>query len=178
MGFFVVKGLIRGFVREISSLAGVILGIILANQFQPQMSSFLKAYLPHTQFLPLISFAALFFAVLIGCNLLGWGLNLLFKKAFLGWVDRTLGVGFALIKGVILTYLVIVILTFFLPARTPLIARSLLAPIIVTSYQAMVRVISPEHYENWKKKILGGTRALGDAVSEKVKNMTVRDGQE
>lgn len=175
MIFFIVKGIIRGFIREIASLAGVILGIYLANLFQPQMTDFLKPYLPSNPFLPLISFAVIFASVLILCNLLGWILKLLFKKAFLGWLDRTLGAGLAVLKGVIITYLVIVILTFFLPAKTPLIAQSKLAPWIIKSYQSMISLISPEHYKNWKKKLLGETKGKENTISSKIKELVKKD---
>jgi uncharacterized membrane protein required for colicin V production len=112
--------------------------------------------------------------VLISCNLLGYLVKLVFEKSFLGWLDRTLGLGLAVTKGVILTYLGIVLLTFFVPAKTPLIARSKLAPWIVVSYQSMVRLISPEHYERWKMTLLGeippGGRIVSEGVEEIVKN--------
>ncbi|MEJ2724675.1 MAG: CvpA family protein, partial [Deltaproteobacteria bacterium] len=92
-------------------------------------------------------------------------------KSFLGWLDRTLGVGLAVTKGIILTYLAIVLLTFFVPAKTPLIARSKLAPWIVVSYQSMVRLISPEHYDRLKVKILGERNPGGKVVSGSVEEM-------
>jgi membrane protein required for colicin V production len=155
MIFFVVKGLLRGFVREVASLAGVVFGILLANHFQPQMTAYLRSLLPSTQYLPLISFASIFAIALITCNLLGYVLKLLFSKAFLAGMDRTLGFGFALIKGIVLIYLAMVVLTFYMPARTPLIAQSKLAPWIIVSYQSMIKVVSPAHYENWRKMLLG-----------------------
>jgi membrane protein required for colicin V production len=161
MVFFIVKGLFRGFIREIASLAGVLFGILLANHFQPQMTTYLRTLLPSTNYLPFISFASIFAIALIACNLLGYALKLLFSKAFLAWVDRTLGFGFALIKGVILIYLAIVVLTFYMPAKTPLIAESKLAPWIIVSYQSMIKVISPSHYENWRKKLVGEEKESG-----------------
>jgi membrane protein required for colicin V production len=171
MVLLIVKGLLRGFIRETASLAGVVLGILLGHHFQPQLGAHLKSYLPQTSLLPVISFSVIFGFVLISCNLLGYLFKLLFEKSFLGWLDRTLGVGLAVTKGIILTYLAIVLLTFFVPAKTPLIARSKLAPWIVVSYQSMVRLISPEHYERWKTKILGETHREGKMVSENVEEM-------
>ncbi len=153
--FLVVKGLLRGFIRELASLAGVILGILLGNHFQPEMTSYLKSYLPVTDYLPLVSFGSLFALIFIACNLMGFLLKLLFSKAFLGWLDRSLGVCLALAKGVILIYLVIVILMFFVPAKTPLIAQSKLAPWIIVSYQSMIKIISPAQYESWRKRLFG-----------------------
>ena len=155
MVFLLIRGIFRGFIREVGSLAGVILGVWAANHYQPQMAGYLKHYLPATWLVPLIAFAAVFAVVLILCNLAGWGLKLLMKKLFLGWADRTLGAVFAVLKGIILTYLAIVLLTFFVPSKTPLVAESRLAPLIITSYQAMVSVISPGAYRRWKRKLLG-----------------------
>ena len=155
MIFFIVRGVWRGFFKEAGSFAGVILGIWLATKFQPQLTLFLKSHLSSGRFLSLISFAAIFFVVLVVCNLAGWGLKILVKKAFLGWADRGLGGALAVLKGIILTYLVIVLLTFFLPAKAPLIARSKLAPVIVTSYQSIVGFVSPGAYKHWKNRLLG-----------------------
>jgi membrane protein required for colicin V production len=175
MIFFIVKGILRGFLREVASLAGVILGILLANHFQPRMTEVLKAYVPASGFLPIISFALLFGAVLVICNFAGYGLSLLFQKAFLGWVDRTLGSGFAVVKGVIITYLVIVILTFFLPAQTPLIAQSKTAPWIISSYQALTHLIAPDQYEKWRKRLLGIKERTAQAKPEKPKDAPRKD---
>ena len=174
--FLVVRGIFRGFFREIGSLAGVILGIWLATRFQPQMTEYLARYLPSGALLPLMSFASIFVFVLILCNLAGWGMKLILKKVLLGWADRLLGAGLAVLKGIIITYLVIVLLTFFLPSQTPLIAGSRLAPLIVTSYQTMVNLISPSYYDNWKKKILGQREKLEEVISEKVMGHAGKDG--
>jgi membrane protein required for colicin V production len=175
--FLIIKGLLRGFIREIASLAGVILGIVLANLYQPAATEKLRLVLHDTPFLSLISFALVFAVVLVGCNLLGWLLKLAFKKAFLGWLDRFLGLCFALIKGVIITYLAIVILMFFLPSSTPLIARSRLAPWINVSYQTMVGLIAPDHYQKLKKKFLEKSSELGDKAPDARKEPPAKDGQ-
>jgi len=155
MIFFIVRGIWRGFFKEMGSLAGVILGIWLAIKLQHQLTSFLKSHLSSGRFLSLISFAGIFFVVLVGCNLAAWGLKTLVKKAFLGWADRGLGAALAILKGIILTYLVIVLLTFFLPTKAPLIAKSRLAPVIVSSYQYIVGVISPRGPDRWREKWFG-----------------------
>lgn len=166
MIFLLIRGIFRGFFMEVGSLAGVILGVWLANHYQPQMTNYLKAYLPSSNYLPIISFAVIFLIVLVLCNLLGWSLKMIVKKAFFGWADRTLGAGLAILKGIIITYLVIVLLTFFVPSKTPLIARSRLAPLVITSYQSMISFISPSFYQRWKKKFLGNSK-LKDAVVQK-----------
>jgi membrane protein required for colicin V production len=170
MIFFIVRGIWRGFFKEIGSLAGVILGIWLAIKLEPQLTLFLKSHLSSGRFLSLISFAGIFFVVLVGCNLAGWGLKALVKKVFLGWADKGLGAALAIVKGIVLTYLVIVLLTFFLPAKAPLIARSKLAPVIVSSYKAIVGVISPSGFERWKRTWLGGSGKTDKNTAGKSQN--------
>lgn len=168
LAFLIVRGLMRGFIKEIASLVGVILGIVLAIQFEPLLSSFLSSFFPSLRILPLISFGVIFFTTLIVCNILGWLFRWVFKKIQLGWADRALGVGLALIKGVIIAYLIIVLLTIFLPTGTPLIARSRLAPKVITSYQYMVRLISPEYYEKLKRTVLQKKKEVGVFVQDRI----------
>jgi membrane protein required for colicin V production len=164
--FLILKGMLRGFIREMASLVGVVAGIWLGSVLQPQMTGHLEPYLPSSQSLPLIAFALVFGAVLFLCNFLGWVLKLFFKKTFFGCA------GLATVKGVILTYLVLVMLTFFLPSKTPLIAESMLSKMIIASYQSMIRLVSPSRYENLKKKIAGKTEEVGEIVSEKIEDLT------
>ena len=176
MIFLFLRGLFRGFFREIGSLAGVVIGIWLANAYQPHMTEYFRSYLPSSNFLPLISFAAIFTIVFILCNLAGWGLKVAMEKVFFGWADRTMGAGLAIIKGVIITYFVIVLLTIYVPSKAPLIASSKLAPLVINSYQSMVSMISPGSYQKLKRKFLETKNGIVNVVPEKTKASTRKDG--
>lgn len=176
MVFLIVRGIFRGFIREVGSLAGVVLGIWFASIYQAQMTDFLKPILPSGKFLPLISFALIFLVVLVLCNVVGWLLKKLVKKIFLGWADRTLGAALAVLKGVIITYFAIVLLTFFVPSKSSLIAQSKMAPIIINSYQSIVGLLPPGTYENLKKQFVGHKDSMEKALSEKTEHATGKDG--
>jgi len=164
--FFIIKGIFRGFFREISSLAGVITGLIIGNHYHPKMASFLKANIPFEKFLPVVSFIIIFLIVFFAFSLLGILLHYLFKRLFIGWFDRGLGIGFALIKGVILSYLLIVLLTFFMPTTAPLIAKSKMARVVIVTYQSVSELISPDLYKVWKDRIYTESKKLGKVISE------------
>jgi membrane protein required for colicin V production len=170
--FFLIRGIFRGFFKEIGSLAGVILGIVLGTRFHMEMAGFLGRYLSSTRFLSLIGFGMIFLGTVVGCNLLALALKALTQKALLGWLDRTLGAGLALLKGVILTYLIIVLLTFFVPSGAPFIIRSALAPWIISSYQMMANMVSPEVYQSWKKGLTGEGPSQGATAVQKRKPST------
>jgi membrane protein required for colicin V production len=176
--YLLIRGIMRGAVRETFSLVGVILGIWLGNMFQPWMTRMLSPYLPFPKLLPLLSFIFLFISIVIICNIIGWSIWLFVKKPAMGWFDRTLGAFFAILKGIVIIYLVIVMLTFYLsPSKTPLISGSKMAPIIISSYQKITAIIYPDHYKNWKNKIVGETKKIGDAASDKLKDMVKGDEQ-
>jgi len=176
MIFLIVRGIFRGFIREVGSLAGVILGIWLASHYQPQMTDFLKPFVPSGKFLPLISFALIFLVILVLCNVIGWLLKKLARKIFLGWADRTLGAALAVLKGVLITYFAIVLLTFFVPSKSNIVADSKLAPIIINSYQSIVGLLSPGAYENLKKKFVGQKEKIEKALSGKIEGAIGSDG--
>jgi membrane protein required for colicin V production len=155
MIFLVIRGLMRGFFREVASLAGVVCGIWLGIVYQPEVETFLEPYLSAVSFLPLLAFGIIFTIVLCSCNFVGWLLKLIVNKLFFGWADRSLGAGLAVLKGVIITYLAIVLITFMVPSQAPLISQSRLAPVIVASYQAVTGMISPGAYQKWRSRLLG-----------------------
>ncbi len=103
----------------------------------------------------------LFILVFIVFNLFGVFLHNIFKRLFIGWFDRSLAVGLALIKGIIISYLLIVLLTFFMPSKTPLIAKSKAARLVTGTYQSMIRLISPDLYEIWKERISQESKTIG-----------------
>ena len=159
MVFLIVRGIFRGILKEIMSLAGIIGGIWLANKFQPMLSIQLRKFVPGIPLVSLVSFIIILVAVMIAAAILGAILRSLSQKGPMGVMDRLFGAGLATAKGLIITYLGIVLLTFFLPAKTPLIAKSRLAPVIVSSYQSMVSVISPDFYKRWKKRFSNGNQS-------------------
>ena len=178
MIFLVVRGIFRGFFMEMASLAGVVLGILLGLQFTPRMTGFLRPYIPSFDLfvLQLISFAIIFTLVLVGCNLCGWGLRALLKKTVLGWTDKGLGAGLAVLKGIVISYLAIVILTFFVPSSAPLVAGSRLSPVIISSYQSIIGLISPSTYQNWKHRFIEQKNTINKVVSKKIEGLTENNG--
>ena len=69
-------------------------------------------------------------------------------------------------KGIIISYLLIVLLTFFMPSTSPLIAKSKTARLVTVTYQSMVRLISPDIYQTWKKRIYRESKKVGEIISE------------
>ena len=98
------------------------------------------------------------------------------EKVLLGWADKTMGAGLAILKGIIIVYFALVLLSVYIPSQTPLIARSKLAPIIITSYQSLSGLISPGAYQKWKKRFLGDRKLKEGAEPDKSQTPSQKDG--
>jgi membrane protein required for colicin V production len=168
--FLVIRGIFRGFVREIFSLAGVIAGLWLGIHYQLWLINIMKRWFPLPQYLPLAGFILIFFAALIIFNLLGWSLKLLIKNALTGWFDKCGGMVLAMLKGLLLCSIILIIFTIFFPAeKTPFIGKSLLAPKCIKTYQQVTEVIDRDHYKNLKVKLTGEQKKTNDLKPDQSK---------
>jgi membrane protein required for colicin V production len=166
MIFFIVRGLLNGFIKEIASLAGIVLGIWLGILHHPSVASSLQAFLPAWKYIQLFSFGLIFFLVFITFSVIGWVLKALFEKVFLGWLDKGLGTLLAVLKGIILTYLVIILLSTYVPSKARLVAESELAHFVVVSYQTLAKIIPPGLYHDMEKKLPGSKTDKSDLLSQ------------
>lgn len=95
----IIGGLINGLVRQLATLASLLLGIWAGWHFSELLSQWIRAFLhSESKLIGIISFAIIFIAVLILVNLIGKALSGIVKFALLGWLDRLLGVIFGILK--------------------------------------------------------------------------------
>ncbi len=153
LGFCLIRGIFRGLVKEMASIIGVLAGFYAAYTYYPEMASLLAPWIENEIYLNLTSFMVLFCLILIIVSILGVVLKYLMKIAHMGWADRVSGAVFGAFKGVLITSVILVTLTAFLPSGSPLIRDSLLAPHINMLSENMARLISDDMYEAFDGKI-------------------------
>lgn len=148
---FAIRGLMRGFFRELLSLVGLFLGLWVALLKFVPLGEWLQNRLPLTDPLPFhLAFVAIFLGVSIVASLVGYFLHKAAKGLMMGWLDAIGGVGFGCVKGVmILTVLL------FLLAHLPL-AKS-----ISTQLQASVVVNHLELSNPFFERSVQGYRRYG-----------------
>lgn len=114
LGLSLLWALLRGFVRELVSMAGWIAACVLAVMFTKELALRMPESLG-----PLLSNVLAFLAIFIGTwvlsGLIGLLLAKLVKAAGLGWTDRMLGALLGLVRG-----LIIVLVAVMLAGLTPL----------------------------------------------------------
>ncbi|HSF32416.1 MAG TPA: CvpA family protein [Candidatus Tectomicrobia bacterium] len=178
---FAVRGLMRGFFRELLSLLGLFLGLWIALlQFVP-LGEWLQHRLALTDPLPFhFAFLALFVSVSLIASMVGYLLHRAARGLLMGWLDAIVGLGFGFVKGVMILTVLLFLLS-HLPLAESLRAQlgtsvivhhlELVNPFVERSMHAYKRfggerlwrrIRSPE--ASWPPA-MGEGRAAGDAFT-------------
>lgn len=105
---FLLKGLLRGLLKEICSLAGLFVGAFLAFRYHgPLADALLKQVDVPTQIAVAITFSVLFLATMVFFVVLGYLLSKFVKLMFLGGFNRLIGGFFGLSQGTLLLAVVL-----------------------------------------------------------------------
>ncbi len=140
LGFFLIKGIIRGLLREVCSLLGLVLGGVFAFSFHMPLAQRLQdAFNVPAQLSVWGSFLAIFLLVVIIFAVLGFVLHRFVKLIFLGGFNRLSGALFGLVQGVVLTAMIVLALNSSVVPKSAhkLVRESELAPPFVELGQAI-----------------------------------------
>jgi membrane protein required for colicin V production len=106
-----VSGFINGLVKEVASLAALILGIWGAIKFSNFTAARLYDYFDMTgKYVGIISFIVTFLVIVVIIHFIGLLVDKLMEAVALGFVNRLLGIVFGLFKSVLILSVVFVVL--------------------------------------------------------------------
>lgn len=127
---FIIKGLLRGLLKEVCSLAGLFLGTFLAFRYHAALAEkLLEQFSLPVSVAIAITFTTLFLCTLIAFLALGFLLSRFVKLIFLGGFNRIIGGFFGLAQGTLLLAVVLFTLSLRpLPWIDHLAETSSLAP--------------------------------------------------
>jgi len=100
VAFLLVKGIWKGFIKEISSILAVAGGVIASFVLHGSTEGFLSAYIG-PKYLGFMSYAILFISFYLGIMLLGNLIDRVVKSVMLGGFNRFFGGGFGLLKALL-----------------------------------------------------------------------------
>ena len=108
LGVFLLKGVLRGLLREICSLLGLVGGGLLAFYLHVPLSQWLMDMLRWpSQLCVTISFLAVFLTTILLFGAIGYLLNRFAKLVLMNGLNRTLGALFGMAQGVVLLSLIL-----------------------------------------------------------------------
>ncbi|MEE2762340.1 MAG: CvpA family protein [Pseudomonadota bacterium] len=148
----------RGFVREALSLVTWVGAFILARTFHPQMQTLLEGTVETPLVRLIAAFAILFFGTLIVGAIINNMIGHLVRATGLSATDRVLGMGFGLLRGV-----VVVVVAIAFTRYTPLAQD--------TWWRESVMITKLAVVEDWSRRTLGDefARFLGPATDARDK---------
>ena len=93
-------GLRIGIIKAVLSLAGLIIGVILAGHYYVPLSEQL-AFIPQASIAKIVAFGIILIGVMVIASVLAWLLKWAASVVMLGWVNRTGGAILGLVLGTI-----------------------------------------------------------------------------
>ena len=112
LGFYLVRGIFRGFFYEVFGLVGVLAALILATKFMSDGAAWINGFLKIAPGLAtVVAFLLIFFAVMLVVQLLIQVFQKLFQYSMLGWFEKLSGGAVGVLKGATLVSLVLLFLT-------------------------------------------------------------------
>ncbi|MDG5799320.1 CvpA family protein [Marinilabiliaceae bacterium ANBcel2] len=106
---FCLKGLKNGFVKELASLAALILGVAAAVVFSDLAAGLLEGVIKQ-RYISTISFIIVFIAAVIVVHIVANAIDALMKAVALGWLNRIAGALFAIFKAAFFLGVILIII--------------------------------------------------------------------
>ncbi len=139
----VVSAGMQGFFAEALSMAGLVVGYMVAAWKYPGLSDWFMTFLKNAWLADIFSFLIIFFAILLVFNVAARIARKLMKAAGLSRFDRFLGALLGVVKGVLVVTVVLMGMTAFTPTST-MLKRSVLAPYFLVVGRAAMWVAPSE----------------------------------
>lgn len=119
IGFSVLSGFTAGFARVGIGFIATLLGIFLGFWCYGIAGAYVLDYVSSRAIANLIGFFVIFIGVVLVGAIVGRLLARLFKWIGLSWLDRLLGAGFGLLRGVVIAVALVTVLLAFAPSPPP-----------------------------------------------------------
>lgn len=123
LGISMVSGFINGLVKEVATLAALILGIWGAIRFSSFTAEKLYDYFDMTgKYVGIVSFLVTFAIIAIIIHFIGILVDKLMEAVSLGFINKLLGIVFSLFKSVLIMSIIFVVLN-AIDARRPFLPK-------------------------------------------------------
>ncbi|PHQ70892.1 MAG: hypothetical protein COB93_04360 [Sneathiella sp.] len=145
-----IFGFIRGFVKEVLSVAGWIGAIFLTLYLFPLLQPFSREFIINLLIADILTGAVIFILSLVILSYISHGISEKVKASALGALDRSLGIFFGLGRAVILLGIVWLAFVQFIPEddRPDWILKARMLPIVASAGEFVAELLPPDMREN------------------------------
>ncbi|HSW58046.1 MAG TPA: CvpA family protein [Dehalococcoidales bacterium] len=138
----VIGGIKNGFIKSLFSLAGLIVGVVLAGRFYTTLAGYLT-FIPDEKIASIVAFLIIFALVSLIAALLGMIFTRIASAIMLGWLNRLLGGVLGLVLGAISIAVVLVILMKF-TGIGDFVSESFLASFLIDKLPLVLALLPKE----------------------------------
>lgn len=160
----VVTAMIKGFIRELISLASLVIALVVAAAAYPRAALWFEDLTKSHEIALGLGFLLLFLGTLLLGSLISLLILKLFRTAGVEWFDRFLGAVFGLLRGVLVDCVLLLVLLAF-AIKPEAVQQSTLAPYVT----AGTKIISLAMPDNLKAQFRLGFEKFRDTLVEKDK---------
>jgi len=109
--YFVIGGYNKGFIKQTSTILGIILALVISMNYYYEFVTVIEPYIQVSEaMIQFVSFAILFIVINIFVHALGYICKKILDALFLKPVDHAAGAALGLLKGFIVSYLLVLML--------------------------------------------------------------------
>ncbi len=151
IGLLMFMGFWKGLAAQFFGLAGVVVGYILALRYYLKAATLLPDISQGTA--KIMGFLFIFIGCIVIAYIIGRLLEKLMKLAGLGWANRLLGGLLGLVKGILITAVIMVVLVAFLPSDSRILKESVTIPYLVSVAKLFGAAIPGDIKMKYKSRI-------------------------
>ncbi|MCF8086232.1 MAG: CvpA family protein [Desulfohalobiaceae bacterium] len=140
------RGLLRGMVKELAFIAGLVLAFLGASKGYPLLNAKLQHIIPIPEIAATVSYIIVFLAIFALVLFLGIAVRHMLQGLMLGWLDRLGGCLLGVFKGALFCGIIILLLMTVFSRDANVLRTSTLAPHVFRISGEMASYI-PEHYQ-------------------------------
>ena len=157
--FFAFRGYMRGLVKEVGSLAAITMGFYMAGSYHKVLAPNLTGYISGN-YTGTAAYLLIFTVVLLAVWFVALAISGIVKVTMTQWADRFFGGGFGVVKGVILTAVVLFLIRLAAP-DPDFLKGAMLVPVLDRISSKLVNYIPPDINEKLRKF---GKKELPDPI--------------
>lgn len=180
LGSSVVSGAMKGFARTVVGITATLAAFFLAIWFYGAAGSIFLDYVSSKSVANFLGFVAVFALVVLTGAIIGRLLAMAFKWAGIGWLDRTLGACFGLLRGLVVSIAIVMILMAFSVNPPPSsVVESEIAPYVLEAARILSKTAPRELTEGFQKSYQmvheAWSKAVEFGIEKKEDSKKVRD---
>ena len=153
VNFCLIRGILRGLIKEGVAFIGVFVGFCAASYHYAWIAELLSNWISNEIYFRILGFLSVFFGIVIITNVLIPTIKYMLGIDFIRGVDRSFGGGVGITKGFLVSCMMLIIFTAFLPKGTSIIADSRISRHLTRISEKIILMSPKEMKHEFTEKI-------------------------